>query len=910
MAVTTNQNVTGIRTGSGGGGTWGSITGTLSSQTDLQAALDAKLNKTSGTFTSGIVATSLTASYATASTIAVFDSSKNLISSSYAATTALLSNFVGDSGSGGTKGLVPAPASGDAAASKFLKADGTWTAVAAGGVTSVNSLIGALTIASGTSGTDFAVSPTGTTITLNLPVASGSNTGKLSSTDWSTFNGKQASGNYITALTGDVTASGPGSSAATIGSNKVTLGMLAQVATATFHGRTTASTGNVESLTATQATALLINFVGDSGSGGTKGLVPAPASGDAAALKFLKADGTWAAPAGGLTGSTGAVDNSILRADGTGGSTLQAGGGVTLSDTAVIAIPTAITNSVASNAITFGSTGIYTVNGNANRLNTSVQEFNLVDLSFNKFFNWSVGHYFMYPTAGSSAHYAALNIDATTGLQIEVLDTPFQIICNSIVAFKQSTAGLITIGATSSTQSHSVLGRLGITVTAGTGTITPGFVLTEAAHTALTASTERFDSNFNSARTVQWATGALTTQRFNVFQAPTIGFVGASTVTDTATVAITGAPVKGTNATLTNTHALLIQAGAVSTATNSYGLTVNAQTGATNNYAAKFLGGNVGIGFGAPVSKLHIDAGDATASTLRFTAGTTTGQTATDGFTVGITAAGVAEMKQLENNDFFFYNNGRSIPTIQFTAAGNVAIGTDFANLASLSVSRDVDVISGISVGLGILPTITDSVGGGTFYGMAMQPNLTGVNFSQGVGALFGINCDTVGVGGDLIGLQIGVSDSGSGLDHVYGMDTEISSDGVTIALVGLRCGEPGGGATPTLRAALEVDGTLAIDQTDDASSGVQNALALIKAHTHLTGNPTINGFSSVSQTGQYFILTCSAGMTINNQNVLAAAADRIITGSGAALVFVTDGACVIKRDSTNSRWRVVSTLL
>ena len=27
---------------SGGGGTWGSITGTLSSQTDLQAALDAK----------------------------------------------------------------------------------------------------------------------------------------------------------------------------------------------------------------------------------------------------------------------------------------------------------------------------------------------------------------------------------------------------------------------------------------------------------------------------------------------------------------------------------------------------------------------------------------------------------------------------------------------------------------------------------------------------------------------------------------------------------------------------------------------------------------------------------------------------------------------------------------------------
>ena len=41
--------------------------------------------------------------------------------------------------------------------------------------------------------------------------ASGSALGCLSSADWTTFNNKQAAGNYITALTGDVTASGPGS---------------------------------------------------------------------------------------------------------------------------------------------------------------------------------------------------------------------------------------------------------------------------------------------------------------------------------------------------------------------------------------------------------------------------------------------------------------------------------------------------------------------------------------------------------------------------------------------------------------------------------------------------------------------------------------------------------------------------
>ena len=49
-----------------------------------------------------------------------------------AGTTANLDAMVGDSGSGGTKGLVPAPAAGDAAAGKFLKADGTWEAVPGG----------------------------------------------------------------------------------------------------------------------------------------------------------------------------------------------------------------------------------------------------------------------------------------------------------------------------------------------------------------------------------------------------------------------------------------------------------------------------------------------------------------------------------------------------------------------------------------------------------------------------------------------------------------------------------------------------------------------------------------------------------------------------------------------------------
>ena len=48
----------------------------------------------------------------------------------------IFSPFVGDTGSGGTQGLVPAPPPGSAAAGDVLKADGTWGAVVSGGTSS------------------------------------------------------------------------------------------------------------------------------------------------------------------------------------------------------------------------------------------------------------------------------------------------------------------------------------------------------------------------------------------------------------------------------------------------------------------------------------------------------------------------------------------------------------------------------------------------------------------------------------------------------------------------------------------------------------------------------------------------------------------------------------------------------
>ena len=60
--------------------------------------------------------------------------------------------------------------------------------------------------------------------TVSMTQANSTTNGWLSSTDWNTFNNKQVAGNYITALTGDVTATGPGSTVATLATVNATTG--------------------------------------------------------------------------------------------------------------------------------------------------------------------------------------------------------------------------------------------------------------------------------------------------------------------------------------------------------------------------------------------------------------------------------------------------------------------------------------------------------------------------------------------------------------------------------------------------------------------------------------------------------------------------------------------------------------
>ena len=166
------------------------------------------------------------------------------------------------------------------------------------------------------------------------------------------------------ALTGDVTNT-VSTLATTIAAGVVTNAKLANVATATFKGRVTAATGVPEDLTGTQATTLLDVF-----SSTLKGLTPSSGGGTA---NFLRADGTWTAPAGGGTVTT----VSVVTANGVSGTvaTATTTPAITLTLGAVTPTSVAASGAVTGSNLSGTNTGDQTITLTGNVTGTGTGSF-------------------------------------------------------------------------------------------------------------------------------------------------------------------------------------------------------------------------------------------------------------------------------------------------------------------------------------------------------------------------------------------------------------------------------------------------------------------------------------------------------------------------------------------------------
>lgn len=121
-------------------------------------------------------------------------------------------------------------------------------------------------------------------------------------------------------------------------------------------------------------------------------------------------------------------------------------------------------------------------------------------------------------------------------------------------------------------------------------------------------------------------------------------------------------------------------ASATQLATNGF-VFADASGNLITNTARAYWDGAGRFSFGsnapaAPQSTLHLDRGTGVGSHIRFTAGTTTGQTSGDGAEFGIDDAGNAEIKQYENSSINFFTNNVLKMSITNTGVTTITNGT------------------------------------------------------------------------------------------------------------------------------------------------------------------------------------------------------------------------------------------
>jgi hypothetical protein len=336
----------------------------------------------------------------------------------------------------------------------------------------------------------------------------------------------------------------------------------------------------------------------------------------------------------------------------------------------------------------------------------------------------------------------------------------------------------------------------------------------------------------------------------------------------------------------------------------------------TTNYVPKWTGStalgnsqifdngtNVGIGISSPTNALQIDKGNATASYLQFTAGTTTGQTATDGLIFGIDASGNAVLNNQDNLPIIFSTNNAERMRIQ--ANSFIGIGTSSSSYALQITGLGTDLLyinrSGNYVKFG-------GMGSGTAYMHAFEGNFAIGNVFSGGNLLFFSGNNERGRFTSNGRLLIGTT-----TESTYELDVvgDISST-LDANINGLTVGKGGGSIATNTAVGFE-----AINATNTGGFNVAIGYRALKAYTGdsnvaigtnaLTANTTGNTNVGIGNGAGQFITTGSnntligygagfGNITSGNNTVVGGYAGRAFTSASNTFIgasagrFVTTG--------------------
>jgi len=185
-----------------------------------------------------------------------------------------------------------------------------------------------------------------------------------------------------------------------------------------------------------------------------------------------------------------------------------------------------------------------------------------------------------------------------------------------------------------------------------------------------------------------WKTNAATTLQGNNAYITASGFMGIGTAAPNRILHIMGASgavgVQITNTAIEANGFLIYHGGA---GVNS--LQIYEETSAKGWMQIQGTSGFIGMGGNmlAPTVNLQIDRNDS--AYIKFTVGATTGQGVGDGFNVGVSAAGVAQLIQYENLALDIFTNNSLVLSLSaagvltFQVAGNESTGAGTALLGT-----------------------------------------------------------------------------------------------------------------------------------------------------------------------------------------------------------------------------------